>query len=166
MPIRAWGLYKLTTTKLFRLFGDFGYQELHKQFLIKLFAIGALFAATGCSVTGNTLAEITSGEQLVTNSVAETAQVSGIAETDAEIIKGVVTEGKTASRQKPLAWTNPQTGSSGAVIMIEEFQGRHGQSCKEFKTSVSNFAGISFFNGETCRTEPGEWVLSWFKSTG
>ena len=66
---------------------------------------------------------------------------------------------------KPLAWSNPQTGSTGTIVAIDKFMGKHGQQCRGFKTSVDTFMGIAFYNGEACQISPGEWVLSWFKSS-
>ncbi len=122
--------------------------------------------ATGCSLTGNSLPNISSGEQLVTNSIVEKTKPEGIAETDAEIIKNTVTDAKISTKIKPLAWTNPQTGSSGTIIAIDKFMGKHGQNCRGFKTSVDSFMGIAFYNGEACQISAGKWVLSWFKSAG
>ena len=119
--------------------------------------------ASGCAVAGNSLPEITDGSQLVTNSVVEKAKTDGIEETDAEIIKATVATAGSASVSEPLAWSNPETGSSGAIVAIDKFLGSHGQKCRGFKTSVDNFMGIAFYNGEACQIGAGEWVLSWFK---
>ncbi len=119
---------------------------------------------SGCAINGNSLPEITNADKLVTGSVAAQSKPEGVAETDAEIIKAMVAEADKASHMQPLAWANPQTGSSGAIVAIDTFMGKHGQNCKGFKTSVSSFMGISFYNGETCQISAEEWVLSWFKS--
>jgi len=120
--------------------------------------------ASGCAVAGNSLPEIADGKQLVTNSVVKKAKTEGIEETDAELIKQTVSTASTASAAQPLAWTNPKTGSSGAIVAIDKFMGKHGQQCRGFKTSVDNFMGIAFYNGEACQISAGTWVLSWFKA--
>ena len=122
-------------------------------------------SASGCAVTGNSLPDIVDGNQLVTNSVVEKAKTEGIEETDAELIKTTVAGASHVSATKPLAWSNPKTGSTGAIVAIDKFMGKHGQKCRGFKTSVDNFMGIAFYNGEACQISAGEWVLSWFKPT-
>lgn len=129
-----------------------------------LAALGIALTSTACAVTGNSLPQVTSGEQLVTNSVVKTTKPEGISDTDAEVIKTAVSEAQLEPVVKPLAWTNPDTGSSGTIVAIDKFMGKHGQKCRGFKTSVASFMGISFYNGEACEISAGEWVLSWFKS--
>lgn len=119
--------------------------------------------ASGCAVTGNSLPNVTSGEQLVTGSVAQTAKIEGIEEADAELIKQTVVEAPSSRSAFPLAWTNPETGASGSIMSLDKFQGKHGQQCRGFQTSVSSFAGISLYDGETCKIDEDKWVLSWFK---
>lgn len=119
-------------------------------------------AVTGCAVNGNALPDITNGDQLVTHSVVNKNKPAGIEKADAEVIKTTVVSAST--EPKPLAWTNPQTGSSGAIVAIDNFMGKHGQQCRGFKTSVANFMGIAYYNGETCQVSGENWVLSWFKA--
>ena len=122
-----------------------------------------VLAASGCAINGNSLPRITSGEQLVTSSVADKAKPEGIEATDAELIKSTVAAASDSST--PLAWQNPETGASGAIVAIDNFMGKHGQQCRGFKTTVANFMGISYYNGETCQVSSEKWVLSWFKAT-
>ncbi|MEE9313538.1 MAG: RT0821/Lpp0805 family surface protein [Rhizobiaceae bacterium] len=138
----------------------------HKRSVCLSILLIAALSASGCAVSGNSLPEITSGDQLVTNSVVEKAKPQGIAETDAEVIKNTVATAKISSKIAPLAWDNPQTGSSGTIVAIDKFMGKHGQRCRGFKTSVDSFMGISFYNGEACQITANKWVLSWFKSAG
>ena len=119
--------------------------------------------ASGCAINGNALPEIADGKQLVTSSVVEKNKVEGIEKTDAELIKSTVIAANRAAT--PLAWQNPETGSSGAIVAIDNFMGKHGQKCRGFKTSVANFMGISYYNGETCQIDGEQWVLSWFKAS-
>jgi len=119
----------------------------------------------GCAVNGNTLTQVASNKELITESVAKPVKTEGVANTDAEVIKAAVSEARVGSKVKPLAWRNPETGSSGTIVAIDNFMGKHGQNCRGFKTSVDTFMGIAFYNGEACQISPGEWVLSWFKPT-
>ncbi|MEL6504072.1 MAG: RT0821/Lpp0805 family surface protein [Pseudomonadota bacterium] len=129
-----------------------------------LMALALVAAVSGCAVKGNALADISTSEELVTSSVVAKTKVDGIDDTDAKVITNTVTAASIASEVKPLAWANPETGSSGAIVAIDNFMGKHGQKCRGFKTTVKNFMGIAFYNGEACQISASEWVLSWFKS--
>ncbi len=120
----------------------------------------------GCALGGgDQLAQLVSEDQIITGSVVKQAKPEGVAETDAAIIKQTVVGATEVSETKPLAWRNPETGSSGSIVAIDKFMGKHGQLCRGFKTTVSTFAGISFYDGETCKLDNERWVLSWFKPT-
>lgn len=140
------------------------FRRRKRQIATALFSLSVLVAASGCSVTGPVAPETASTDSIVTDSVVAQAKPQGVEKTDAEIIKTTVaaSSGKTAAT--PLAWSNPQTGSSGAIVAIDQFMGKHGQTCRGFKTTVATFMGIAFYDGEACQISPGEWVLSWFKS--
>ena len=138
-------------------------RQIGRPLQLSLLLLTLGISASGCAVTGNSLPEIADGKQLVTNSVVEKAKTEGIEETDAELIKSTVANASHVSASKPLAWSNPKTGASGAIVAIDKFMGKHGQNCRGFKTSVDNFMGIAFYNGEACQISAGEWVLSWFK---
>ena len=132
--------------------------------ILPVFLLYVSVNAAGCSVTGNSFSSVSTGEELVTNSVVEKAKPEGVANTDAELIKDAVSTAKVNSSVPPLAWSNPETGSSGTIVAIDKFMGKHGQRCRGFKTSVDNFTGIAFYNGEACEISANEWVLSWFKA--
>ncbi|MEL6967374.1 MAG: RT0821/Lpp0805 family surface protein [Pseudomonadota bacterium] len=126
----------------------------------------ASMAVSGCAINNNTLPQIANDKSIVTDSVAKTTGPKGIAKGDADVIKSAVAQAPIEERIKPLAWSNPETGSTGTIVAIDKFMGKHGQQCRGFKTSVDTFMGIAFYNGEACQISPGEWVLSWFKSSG
>ena len=128
-----------------------------------VFLAASLMTVSGCAVSGNTLPEIASSDEIITGTVAAQSKSEGVAETDAQIIKTAVVGASSASTIKPLAWQNPETGSSGSIVAIDKFMGKHGQKCRGFKTSVATFMGIAFYDGEACQISPGQWVLSWFK---
>jgi len=132
--------------------------------LLRVTAIAlALAGAQGCAVNGNTLPELASNNSVITNSVIAQTRSEGVEATDADVIKTAVATAHMTDNVKALAWQNPETGSSGTIVAIDNFMGKHGQKCRGFKTSVDTFMGISFYNGEACQISPGEWALSWFK---
>jgi surface antigen len=138
---------------------------MYPAYLRRLIIVSCLGIATAsCSLSGPKIASLESDASLVTDSVSEPVKKEGIASTDADVIKTTVAQ----ARIKPgsslaLAWANPSTGSSGTIMAIDKYLGKHGQKCRVFKTTVSTFMGIAFYNGEACQISPKEWVLSWFR---
>jgi len=134
------------------------------RFLRVIAVAGLCLSATACSLSDSKLADLKSEASLVNTSVSKPVKNAGIASTDAEIIKSTVAHAKeSSSSSTALAWVNPDTGSSGTIMAIDNYFGKHGQKCRVFKTTVSTFMGIAFYNGEACQISPKEWVLSWFR---
>lgn len=116
-------------------------------------------------MSGPKVAELESGASIVTGSVSKPAKIAGIESTDTEVIKSAVARAELVSSDTiALAWVNPDTGSSGTITTINKFLGSYGQKCRGFKTTVSTFMGVAFYNGEACQVSPSEWVLSWFRA--
>lgn len=126
-------------------------------------AIAFVFVVSGCAINGNSLPSVTSGEDLVTNAVNEETKPEGVDGTDAKVITQVVTTVPTPRQNMALNWSNPETGSTGTVMSIDTFKGKHGQMCRGFKTSVNSFMGVALYNGETCKVREDRWLLTWFK---
>ena len=127
-------------------------------------ALAVALFASGCSLTGAT-SSIKSEPEIITSSITEPVVTEGVDPTDAEIIKLTVADtdtGQADGQSHLLAWNNPETGNSGTITAIDDFVGKHGQSCRKFTTTVDSFMGISLYNGETCELKNGFWVLSWF----
>ncbi len=139
----------------------------HSSYRRQLAALLLSLTVSACSITGPNPAGLESDAKLITSSVTKPAKPAGVASTDAEVIKIAVAEAELRKNVSTfLAWTNPATGSSGTIMAIDRFMGKHGQKCRGFKTTVKTFMGIAFYNGETCQISPSEWVLSWFRPSG
>ena len=122
--------------------------------------------ATGCAVN-KPFAALESDPEIITSSVTKPIEAEGVDPRDAETIKMAVAQAQSEGTDSHLlAWSNPETGSSGTITAIDQFVGSHGQSCKKFRTTVDSFMGISLYNGETCELKKGLWVLSWFLRDG
>ena len=134
-------------------------------FASKMSMVVALcLASAACSLSKPGLAGLESNTTLVDTSVTKPSKSAGVASTDAQVIKAAVAEANVGDNASTaLAWRNPDTGSSGTIMAIDKFFGKHGQKCRGFKTTVSTFMGIAFYNGEACQINPTEWVLSWFR---
>ena len=61
----------------------------------------------------------------------------------------------------PLPWANTTTGSAGVVSSIREGHNQ-GHICRDFTTTRHSFEGIAQFNGQTCLTNSGDWMLTAF----
>ena len=120
----------------------------------------ACLAAAGCTTADRT-ASLRSADDLVTGSVTAANHDNAIDPRTAEIIKTRVSTATAFSA--PLEWENEETGASGAITAIESYEGRHGQPCRSFRTSIANFLGVSLFDGETCEVSKRSWILSWLK---
>ncbi len=118
--------------------------------------------ASGCSFGGGKN-KLSANAPIVSNAVSKPVKAAGVVNEDAQVITDAVATATVKPASTALAWANPNTGSSGTIVAIENFVGKHGQKCRGFKTTVSTFMGIAFYDGEACQISPGEWVLSWFK---
>ena len=117
-------------------------------------------ALAACTAAPRT-ASLQPADALVTGSVTAANERNAIDPGTAEIIKERVSTATAFAA--PLEWRNEETGSSGAIMRIETYKGRHGQSCRSFRTSIANFLGVSLFDGETCEVAKRSWILSWLK---
>ena len=112
----------------------------------------------GCSLSALTPR---ADDLAVTGSIDPALRQEGVDGKDAEVINttvaGVQGDGPSESA---LAWSNPDTGSRGTIIAIENMVGESGRNCRKFQTTLDNFAGISLYKGETCEVRPGKWTLN------
>ena len=60
-----------------------------------------------------------------------------------------------------LAWSNDVTGSQGEITYISErTSGKI--ICRDFKTSLLSFEGVSLYEGLSCKSSSGGWTLKKF----
>ena len=79
-----------------------------------------------------------------------------------EFIAAVETLEQTGSDAPTgLAWSNDVTGSQGEITFISERTA--GTSlCRNFKTSLLSFEGVSLYEGLSCKSSSGGWTLKKF----
>ena len=121
----------------------------------------AIACALAACTSSRPVAKATPEDAIVTGQVVETAYGSGVTVEDAALLKRVAVQATDASL--PLEWANPATGTNGSLVAIDGFEGRHGQTCRSFRTTVATYLGISWFEGEACEVGRGAWTLSWLK---
>lgn len=69
----------------------------------------------------------------------------------------------SANPQTPtgLAWSNDVTGSQGEITYISERTAGN-TLCRDFKTSLLSFEGVSLYQGLSCKSSSGGWTLKKF----
>lgn len=60
-----------------------------------------------------------------------------------------------------LAWSNDVTGSQGEITYISE-RTTGKTLCRDFKTSLLSFEGVSLYEGLSCKSSSGGWTLKKF----
>jgi surface antigen len=65
---------------------------------------------------------------------------------------------ETAPSGKPVTWTNPDTGHSGAVTPVRTFQSA-GTYCREFQNTVTIGGNEEKAFGTACRQPDGSWRI-------
>ena len=124
----------------------------------------AAFAACGCTVMNGDALEGALDRSIVTGSIAPPPPREDVS--DSRTVRNAVSSADIASlRTAPLAWSNSDTGTSGAITSITE--AREGNVvCRTFTTSRQRFDGVALYAGEACTRGEGEWVLTRFSESG
>jgi len=61
-----------------------------------------------------------------------------------------------------VAWSNPETGSSGAVTPLEAAASGDSDECRVFASTVNDMRGVRRYRGEACMRGDGAWNLMRF----
>jgi surface antigen len=78
---------------------------------------------------------------------------------DWEAVRQTVAAAPTEADSGRLGWTNPNTGSTGAVSILASAYGNGGKFCRPFATTINDDRGIRRYRGEACRRTDGNWHL-------
>ncbi|MCO4318490.1 RT0821/Lpp0805 family surface protein [Phyllobacterium sp. 21LDTY02-6] len=101
-------------------------------------------------------------QSTVTGSVASHKPVDGQTSSDQNTVRNIVSAlNFTQWGNKPLPWSNPETGSQGTITAIAEKKAG-AELCREFQTSRESFDGVMLYKGETCLQNGGQWTLKSF----
>jgi len=59
-----------------------------------------------------------------------------------------------------LEWYNPETGNSGAIVLVSTYLNQSGLYCRNFKEEVEIPRGAipNWFAGRACKNKQGIWV--------
>jgi len=132
--------------------------------------LALLLAATSLSactvMNGAALEESAVDRSVVTNSVPPVAPAVAAALSDSRTVRNAVSAADISRDElQPLAWSNTDTGATGAITDIREVKAGD-QTCRTFRASRQRFDGVSVFAGEACTKGAGEWTLTRFSEGG
>ena len=141
----------------------FGAKEQHWLGPLKGFAVGvALCLLSGCAMKDFSMEKAVPDQATVTGSVAPAQPVDGKGSSDQLTVRNIVSAlNFTQWGNKPVPWSNPETGSQGTITAIAEKKDDAGL-CREFQTSRESFDGVMIYKGETCMQNGGQWTLKSF----
>lgn len=116
----------------------------------------------GCSGVGIPFGEVAVNDKLTTGSITKTDSppTSKVAQSDWEAIRESIAQAAAkADHSQPLAWRNPETGSTGTLMVLNTVPPTNDPSCRNFQTTVNDLRGIRHYRGEACRMIEGRWQL-------
>ena len=127
-----------------------------------LWAAVFICALSGCAMKDFSIEQAVPDKATVTGSVAPAQQIDTKSSSDQNTIRNIVSAlNFTQWGNKPLPWSNPETGSQGTITAIAEKKNDTGL-CREFQTSRESFDGVMLYKGETCLQNGGQWALKSF----
>lgn len=141
----------------------FGAKKQHWRVPFKGIAVGvALCLLSGCAMKDFSVEKAVPDQATVTGSVAPAQPVDGKGSSDQLTVRNIVSAlNFTQWGNKPVPWSNPETGSQGTITAIAEKKDDAGL-CREFQTSRESFDGVMIYKGETCMQNGGQWTLKSF----
>ncbi|WP_436118767.1 RT0821/Lpp0805 family surface protein [Phyllobacterium sp. LjRoot231] len=141
----------------------FGTKKQHWRGPYPGFAVGiALCLLSGCAMKDFSIEKAVPDQATVTGSVAPAQPADNKGSSDQLTVRNIVSAlNFTQWGNKPVPWSNPETGSQGTITAIAEKKDDAGL-CREFQTSRESFDGVMIYKGETCMQNGGQWTLKSF----
>jgi hypothetical protein len=141
----------------------FGVKEHHWRDAFKgLSAAVSLCLLSGCAMKDFSMEKAVPDQATVTGSVAAAQPADNKGSSDQLTVRNIVSAlNFTQWGNKPVPWSNPETGSQGTITAIAEKKDDAGL-CREFQTSRESFDGVMIYKGETCMQNGGQWTLKSF----
>lgn len=130
--------------------------------------VAVLCAATVSACAGGfDLRQVETDTSLVTSSVSGGGAAAGDPEklSDETTIRNAVTSVDAAEMKlAEIPWSNPGTGSRGAISAITEYRDQ-GTLCRRFTASRENYQGVGLYRGDVCLHAAGFWLMKRFESS-
>jgi surface antigen len=113
----------------------------------------------GCASIGLPLGELSSAETDRGAMLANADGAAAVDPSDWEAVRRIVSSAPADAAPNRLSWSNPTTGSTGAVSILALADARGGAFCRPFATTINDARGIRRYRGEACRQGNGMWRL-------
>jgi surface antigen len=81
-----------------------------------------------------------------------------VAASDWDAVKKTIS-GLPPGQAKSVQWSNPVTGSTGAVTLLGDAAAPAAAACRPFSTTISDPRGVRRYRGQACRQTDGRWQL-------
>ena len=120
------------------------------------------FGLCGCASLGLPFDEAAVDRDLTTGSIARVSNSgqSQVAQSDWQAVRqGIARAATEPSLEGTLAWSNPDTGTTGTLTVLDTVSASNDPSCRNFQTTVNDMRGVRHYHGETCQMTKGQWEL-------
>jgi surface antigen len=126
-------------------------------------AVAMLAAALcGCAGLGLPFGEAAVDRSTTTGSIEKVSSKAGekVAQSDWEAIRQSIARAAAEDAlSQALAWRNPETGTTGTLIVLDTVTATNDPNCRNFQTTVNDVRGIRHYRGEACRVSKDRWEL-------
>lgn len=112
----------------------------------------------GCASVGLPFGELSANDAGRQPVLASASGGSSVDPSDWEAVRRVVSSAPADAASEGLDWSNPATGSTGAVSVLALAKDDGGR-CRAFATTINDSRGIRRYRGEACRRGDGLWHL-------
>jgi hypothetical protein len=127
---------------------------------VKVFAVAFLAAGLMGCVSLDLFGGSGVDSSISTGSISSPA--SNAPASDDVTVRNAVSSADLSHRDSlSLPWANTATGSAGVVSNISEVKNNN-LTCRDFETTRHSYNGIAYFEGQTCRSGSGEWLITRF----
>ncbi len=126
----------------------------------------AVAALSACGAGGFKLSKVDADRSIVTSSVpaSEGGQPDRTRVSDETTIRNAVSSASVQEvAARPLAWTNAETESRGAITALRETR-ENGRICRSFMASRESYDGVQLYSGEACAAGDGLWLMRSFRA--
>lgn len=132
--------------------------------LVRPLMAGLLAACLGgCGALGLPFGGGGGDRDLTTGSVGKTSAKSDskvVAQSDWETIRQSIAQAEANDAlSQAMAWSNPATGSTGTLTVLDTVPPTNDPNCRNFQTTVNDLRGIRHYRGEACRMAENRWEL-------
>jgi surface antigen len=78
---------------------------------------------------------------------------------DVDLLKAAAEQAVSGAPGVPKPWSNPATGNSGAITLLQSFNSADGRSCRRLRVETQAKATSGVYTTNVCRAEGGPWQI-------